>query len=192
MWYTVAMSSAWKQIDLAGGGLQSANLALTRRLKKRGIAYALWLAGLPLGLHAVYLRAWPRAALYLAAVGAIAALWALNWPRTAGGIGAVLALWALYDLVWIERRIVAINKEIRMAVYLRPNAGAPKNFRGHYRDDELADYMAEKDRERAGHQPAARKPGAGTPSASRRGASFAEQEALLRELAQHKPRDKKR
>lgn len=180
------MSKRWKQIDLEGGGLQSANLALTRRLKRRSVAYALWLGGLPLGLHAIYLRAWPRVAIYVAAFVALLTAWVLNRPWTAGGIGAALTALAVYDLVWIERRIIAINKEIRMALYLRPSTGAPKNFRGHYRDDDVADYIEEKTGERAGHQPAA-----ATPIANRRAASFAEQEALLRELAQRQARDKK-
>ena len=42
-------------MDLAGGGLQSANLRLARLLKRRRIAYALLIL-FPLGAHRLYLE----------------------------------------------------------------------------------------------------------------------------------------
>lgn len=144
---------AWERMDLGGGGLQEANIRLARRLKKARTAYLCWLL-FPLGAHALYLdRPW-RALLYAALSASAAALYAATadpplatLPLVAGG-GL-----ALYDLLWIRRRLVALNKQIRMQVYLSQTPAAPAGYRG--RDTEET---------------------AGAPS-------FAEQERMLRELA---------
>lgn len=158
------VEKGWQRIDLAGGGVQSANLALARRLKRRGRAYAL-LALFPLGLHRAYLEE-PRGAWGLRALALLAAAaWLAGRPLLAAVPAAAAALWALHDLRWIEGRIAAVNKRLRMEVYLAPREGPPAGWRGRYSDDEAA--------------------GAAGP---RRAPSFAEQEALLRELAKRKDR----
>ena len=48
------MDKAWKNLDLEGQGLQSANLRLVRLLKKRKVAY-MWLLLFPTGMHRAYL-----------------------------------------------------------------------------------------------------------------------------------------
>ncbi len=181
------MAKAWEKLDLEGGGLQSANLALKRALKKPVVAYALWLGLMPLAAHSLYLRAPGRAAAIWALDAAVVVCFLFNQPQFALGLLAILALVLLWDLRWIDRRIVAVNKSIRMALYLRPGAGAPKNFRGRYRDDdnEIAQYTADKERERAGHQPTT----SATAPPKKRAPSFAEQEAMLRELAKKRPND---
>jgi len=175
------MGNAWKQFDLEGGGLQSANLALSRRLKRRRIAYGLWLV-FPLGLHRFYLDdkrfAWAYPSVSLVALLAFAVI----GRNTALAVLALLTVGALYDLYWIDRRITDLNKRIRMSVYLRPGSGAPAEFHGRFsNEDELADYARDKEQERAGH-------GHSAPARDRPSRSFAEQEALLRELAQRKKR----
>ena len=158
------MGEAWRNLDLEGGGLQAANLKLARLLKRRARAYAL-LAAFPLGLHRSYLDeprgAWAFRALTLVAAAGFVAGWAwLGW-----GAAAALVGWTLYDLRWIDDRVAAVNKRLRMQVYLRPGGGAPAGFRGRYTDDAPA-----------GEQP----------TTSGRAPSFAEQERLLRELARRK------
>lgn len=176
------MAKAWKVLDLEGGGLQTANLILARRLKKASWAYFLWLF-FPLGAHCLYLDAPRRAVLYWALT--LLPLLAAFLTATAWVLALavpVLAL-ALYDLRWIDRRRVELNKQIRMQVYLRQSGGPPSGFRGRYTDDaDLKGYLAEKEKERGGHQPVSPQ----TPGSAKRALSFAEQEAMLRELAKKK------
>lgn len=161
------MSEAWRNLDLEGGGLQAANLQLARLLKRRARAYAL-LAAFPLGLHRGYLDeprgAWGYRALSLLAAAGFVAGWAwLGWAAA-----AALAGWVAFDLRWIDDRVAAVNKRLRMRVYLRQGAGPPPGFRGRYTDDAPAG-----------------EPG-GKPAGDGRAPSFAEQERLLRELARRK------
>jgi hypothetical protein len=117
------LSEAWKRLDLDGAGLQRANLALARRLKRRGHAWAL-LAGAPLGLHRVYLDDRTGAWLWRAATAAAAA--AAFWDvRVCGAIVAAMGLAALHDAWWIDRRVTALNKRIRRAVFLAGEAPPP-------------------------------------------------------------------
>ncbi|MDA8107136.1 MAG: TM2 domain-containing protein [Betaproteobacteria bacterium] len=150
------MNKAWKSIDLGGEGLQSANVQLARALRRRRTAYLLWLA-FPLGAHRAYLRepvgTWLYRGLSVAALAALA-----FDARIGAALGALLAGFALADLFWIGRRLVALNKRLRMQAYLRPAPGVPAGFRGRYRDDDDE---------------------ASTPP---RAPSFAEQERLLAEL----------
>ncbi|MCX7893306.1 MAG: hypothetical protein N2544_13190 [Burkholderiales bacterium] len=153
------MSEGWKRLDLAGGGLQSANLRLARELKRRRRAYALWLA-FPLGLHHDYLGnaagGWLFRGLSLAAV----VLAFVSWPAAIAAAIVLLAL-AVHDLVWIDRRVVALNKAIRQRVFLSGGAAPPEGYRGRDPDAEAS----------------------GAPRPGSRALSFAEQERLLRELA---------
>lgn len=154
---------AWERMNLGGGGLQGANIRLARCLKKARTAYLLWLF-FPLGAHAIYLDRPRRALPYAALSAAGAALYAAtaDLRLAALPLGACAAL-ALYDLAWIRRRLVELNKQIRMRVYLSQTPGAPEGFRGHY-TDETADL----------------------PPRGRRAPSFAEQEEMLRELARRR------
>lgn len=183
------MAKAWEKIDLEGAGLQAMNQRLVQRLKRRPTAYALWLA-FPLGAHRFYLESRPAGLAYLA----LSALAMIGWlapfdTRWAVVPLAAAAMFALYDLFWIERRVVALNKQLRMAAYLGGGAAPPPGYRGRYTEDEataageLADYVREKERERAGHQPV---DAAGETGRRQKAPSFAEQEAMLRELAKRR------
>jgi hypothetical protein len=155
------VSEAWRGLDLGGGGLQTANIRLAQALKRRPRAYAR-LAAFPLGLHRAYLDD-PRGAwLYRSASVIALAAFAIDW-RIALPIVCIIAAAVVHDAFWIERRIVALNKAIRVAVYLSRSPGAPRDFKGHYTDE----------------QPPAHAP---------RVPSFAEQEQLLRELAKGRKR----
>jgi hypothetical protein len=149
------MSAGWRGRDLGGGGLQAANLALAQRLKRRSRAYAL-LAVAPLGLHRSYLDS-PRGAWAWRAAGVAVILLAILDPAAGWAGAAALLLCALAEAFWIDRRITALNKALRRAVYLGHGAAPPPGY--------------------AGRDPAA--PGDRAPS-------FAEQERLLRELARRR------
>jgi hypothetical protein len=153
------VSEAWRGLDLGGGGLQAANIRLTQTLKRRSRAYGL-LAAFPLGLHRRYLDD-PRGAWLYRAGSALAVAGAFVDWRFAGVVAALIAAALIYDLFWIERRVVALNKTIRKKIYLSQAPGAPEGFKGHYTDD-------------------------GEPARATRVPSFAEQERLLRELAARK------
>jgi hypothetical protein len=173
------MTEAWKQLDLEGGGVQAANLRLAQLMKRRARGYAL-LTAFPLGLHRSYLDdprgAWGYRGLTLATAAGAAA----GWPWVAWAAVAALVGWALFDIRWIDNRVAALNKRLRMQVYLGAAPGAPKDFRGHHTDDPLTDYLEVKKAERPGAA------AAGPPTASGRAPSFAEQERLLRELARRR------
>ena len=120
------MSKAWKRIDLDGGGLQQANVRLARTLRKRPVAYA-WLLLFPAGAHRWYLRE-PFGAIAYLALTVAAAFW---WPAGAAGLA-----FAAFDLWWIDRRVTAINKRLRMQAFLRDAPGPPKGFAGRFAKDD--------------------------------------------------------
>ncbi len=184
-----AMKKAWKTIDLEGGGLQTVNQRLSTALKRRSLAYAGWLL-FPLGIHRHYLDAHGSALLYPVLTALCATAWFLLHSPWALLPGLAAAALALYDLFWIDRRLTRLNKAIRMRLYLGAGAAAPAGYRGRYTEDgELDDYLREKEKERAGILPV--EPDAGAERARRKVPSFAEQEAMLRELARQR-RDKDR
>lgn len=181
------MAKAWKVLNLEGGGLQAANLILARQLKKARWAYFLWLF-FPLGAHCFYLEAPRRAVLYWVLTLLPLAVSYFTSAIVGLALAAPLLALALYDLRWIDRRRVDLNKQIRMRVYLRQSGGPPAGFRGRYNDDaDLGGYLQEKERERGGHQPASMR----SPGNAKRAPSFAEQEAMLRELQKQKKREGK-
>ncbi len=177
------MGGTWKRLDLEGGGLQTLNLRLARALRRRRTAYLLWLL-FPLGAHRAYLDD-RRGSLGYGALTAAAAVLGLAWGWQAALVpAALLAAAAARDLWWIDRRLVELNKHIRMAAWLGHGAAPPPGWKGRPLDDDpealLADYVAEKERERAGHAPPSPGP---APSPGRRVPSLAEQERMLRALA---------
>ncbi|GIX26226.1 MAG: hypothetical protein KatS3mg123_0107 [Burkholderiales bacterium] len=162
------MSEGWKRLDLEGGGLQAANLKLSRLLKRRQRAYALLLLA-PLGLHRTYLEE-PRGAWVFRGLGLAAAVgFAAGIPYFGWAALSLLAGFAAHDIVWIEGRVARLNKALRMKVYLGQTPGAPAGFRGRFPDEDAA-----------GSPPGE----TDLPLApDGRARSFAEQEALLRALA---------
>jgi hypothetical protein len=160
------MAPSWKQRDLGGGGLQSANVRLARLLKRRRAAYALLLI-FPLGAHRFYLEDRRGAVLYcLGFVAVILSLLAGAVP-VAGTLGAVLIGAALLDIRWIEKAVVRINKRLRIEVYMSQTPGAPAGYRGRFADDAT---------------------GGGDAAPEARASSFAEQERRLRESAAERER----
>lgn len=177
------MSDAWKNLDLEGDGLQAANMKLVQQMKKRRQAYIL-LAFFPLGLHRDYLEDVRAGWLYrIASVAAIAGYWlGYIWP--AALLTILIAGFALYDIRWIEDRVAAINKALRIQTYkTKPTAQMPQGFRGRYTDEGLDDYLKIKEQERGGHVAPGKDPALNSRS---RAPSFAEQEAMLKALTKSK------
>jgi hypothetical protein len=190
------MDKAWQKLNLEGGGLQAMNAALARQMRSRSFAYLAWL-GFPLGLHRIYLmdRRGAIGFMLLTLVSAAAWLWlpAPAWMLSTGA----LAAWALFDLYWIDGRVVAINKKIRMQLFLRKGQRPPKEYRGRYTDDngkaievDLAAYTRTKESERAGHVRATPDAKGHEDATRKRMPSFNEQEAMLRELSRRKKPDR--
>jgi TM2 domain-containing membrane protein YozV len=185
------MGKAWRNLNLDGGGLQAVNALLAARMRRRPQAYAAWIL-FPLGLHRFYLGE-PRgglAFLVLTATAALTGWFAPAWWWLLPTV-AVAGL-AVHDLFWIDRRVVACNKELRMQLFLRSGRNPPAGYRGRYASEadteavrrDLGAYTALKEAERAGHvAPARDEPEGRSQAQGNRVPSFNEQEALLRELA---------
>ncbi|MHB1676663.1 MAG: hypothetical protein ACYCSS_03855 [Sulfuriferula sp.] len=177
------MSDAWKNLDLEGEGLQSANLKLVQKMKKRKHAYVLLLF-FPFGLHRDYLESSLGGWLYRSCtvLFVMALLLGYLWPALV--LLAFMSGLALYDIRWIEDKVAAINKALRVQAYkVKPSVGLPKNFRGRYTDEGLDDYLQVKAQERGGHVAPGTDPALNSRS---RAPSFAEQEAMLKALAKSK------
>lgn len=176
------MRDAWKQLDLEGEGLQSLNLRYSRNMRRPQRAYALMLL-FPLGLHRWYLKTPLGALVYPVLCVLIAGLW--RWEGGLTPLAPALALlcFLAWDLFWIQKRCIALNKGLRMRQFMRPAAKPPAGYRGRYVDDTLEDYVKIKESERAGH-PSADPEASGDQSET--GAqpppSFNQQEAMLQEL----------
>ena len=160
------MDSSWKQRNLGGGGLQSANIRLARLLKRRRTAYALLLL-FPVGAHRFYLEDRRGALLYClgsaaAAVSLVAGAAPVGWA-----LGALLTGAALLDIAWVEKAVVRINKRLRIEVYMSHTAGAPAGYQGRFVDDAT---------------------GAAEAAREARAASFSEQERQLRDGAAERER----
>ena len=121
-------------MNLAGGGLQSANIRLAQLLKRRPIAYALLLL-FPIGAHRAYLEDRRGALLYCVGSAAAVLSLALGAIFVGWALAAALAGWALFDAWWIERAVVRINKRLRMEVYMSQTAGAPAGYQGRFTDE---------------------------------------------------------
>jgi hypothetical protein len=117
------LSEGWKRFDLAGAGLQRANLELAARLKRRARAWAL-LAAAPLGLHRSYLDD-PKGA-WAWRVASAFALAAAFWDvRVAAAVCAGMVVAGLYEAWWIDRRVTALNKRLRREVFLSGESPPP-------------------------------------------------------------------
>lgn len=159
------MSEAWKELNLEGEGLQSANIKLARMLKKRATAYLLMGSLFPLGQHRAYLDdrvgAWGYRMASLIAI----ALFLFGQIWVGGIILLLIGAFVVYDIHWVDERVAALNKALRVKIYMHQGTGAPKEFKGRFTDNA--------------------EPRASTKS-SDRVPSFAEQEAMLREIAKRK------
>lgn len=176
------MSEAWKQLDLEGGGLQSANLRLAALLRKRGTAFAL-LALFPLGLHRDYLHDRRGAWIYRSATLLSGAIWLAGHPLPGLMVMALAAVCAACEAFRMEDAVARVNKQLRMRVYLGQSAGTPPGFKGHYTDSN--DSTPEDAQPvRAQRDGADEAQSTATHGDNPRVQSFAQQEKMLREMAE--------
>lgn len=185
------MSDAWKKLNLEAAGLQALNLQLAQTLRKRRTAYLLWLL-FPLGAHRTYLSERWGSLAYVALTALALIMGIALGPGYALAPATAEILLALSDLVWIDRRVNRVNKELRMRLYLGAKADPPPGYRGRYSAAEsqstIAEYVRIKEREKGGHAAGDATPP--TDGASNRIPSFHEQERMLRELAKSRQRQR--
>jgi len=178
------MSKAWKKLDLGGEGLQTANLRYNQAMRRPIRAYSLMVA-FPLGLHRWYLHE-PVGAIVYPLLSALTIGLGLSYSTLViAGPLIPLAGLLVFDLFWVDRRCIKLNKTLRMQQFMRPGKTPPPGYRGRYpEDDSLEAYVRIKDQERAGHQPVDPDKAARNESDTKSSPpSFNEQEAMLRELA---------
>ncbi|MDH5301631.1 MAG: TM2 domain-containing protein [Gammaproteobacteria bacterium] len=179
------MNKAWKSLDLEGGGLQTINQALTARMKHHRAAYALWLL-FPLGLHRFYLQQFAPGVFLILLADALALFGGMLFSMLPGWVFLLpLLAVGIYEAIWIDRRVSAYNKELRMKLYLRHDHAPPAHYQGRVIDNEqlIESFQQEKEQETVGGTAKAAAPTLGKQHIL----SFAEQEKLLREMK--KPRD---
>ena len=176
------MSEAWKQLDLEGGGLQSANLRLAALLRKRGTAFAL-LALFPLGLHRDYLHDRRGAWIYRGATLLSGGIWLAGYALPGLMVMALAAACAACEAFRMEDAVARVNKQLRMRVYLGQSAGTPPGFKGHYTDsnDSIPEDTQPARERRDGADEAQ---STATHGDNPRVRSFAQQEKMLREMAE--------
>ncbi|MBX3665716.1 MAG: TM2 domain-containing protein [Burkholderiales bacterium] len=150
------MNPKWRKLDLEGGGLQAMNLRLARTLRRRGTAWCL-LPLFPLGAHRWYLHETGWAVAYPLLTLTAVAGWFGGWPWLLPAAPMLLLL-LVVDTASLDNRIAAFNKRQRMEAYLSPGPGAPADFRGRVPEEQ--------------------------PDRPARVPGFAEQEKLLRALAE--------
>lgn len=186
------MKKAWQKLPLDGGGLQAVNAVLTQNMRSRTLAYLAWI-GFPAGLHRWYLHEFVGALVYIglsllfliAVFAAPPYVWLLPAIAMTG--------FALFDLYWIDGRVVAYNKALRIQLFLRKGQQTPTDYQGRYTDStpddqesEIRAYSREKEQERAGHRNSPSPARSQADQPSKRAPSFNEQEAMLRELHRRK------
>ena len=123
------MSDAWKKLDLGGGGLQSANLRIAARLRKRSVALTLH-ALFPLGVHRDYLLDRRGAWLFRAATGITLVAWYASYSGMAAIGAVVIFVMGIRDLCTFEQRYAEVNKRIRKEIFFSQTPGAPADFKG--------------------------------------------------------------
>lgn len=133
-------------MDLAGGGLQGANIRLARLLKRRPVAYALLLL-FPVGAHRLYLEDRRGALLYCLGSAATILSWAAGAALVGYALGAMLLARALLDVRWIDDTIARINKRLRVEVYMSQTAGAPAGYQGRFAANQTGNDSPQRDGE---------------------------------------------
>lgn len=176
------MSDAWKKLDLDGQGLQTVNLIMAKQQRHHKTAYLLWLL-FPIGAHRVYLKSSALGLVYTA----LTALGIIFSISDSAGLPffALEVAFALFDLWWIDKRVLDLNKSLRMHLLMQKGMQTPEDYRGRYVDethlvDEYSNLKAsEKVSDKRAFSQPTELPGKHIPS-------FAEQEKLLNELVKHK------
>ncbi len=125
-------------MDLAGGGLQGANIRPARPLKRRRIAYGRLLL-FPVGAHRLYREDRQGALLYRIATAVAILSLAAGATLFGGAMGLAIIGRALLDIRWIDSTVARKNKRLRANVYLSQTAGAPAGSHGRFGSDTTGD-----------------------------------------------------
>lgn len=155
------MKKTWQKHDLEGSGLQSINLAYLAARKDIKKAYML-AALFPLGMHQFYLGNHKKGWLYVfLTVLLLACATVSTFISAVLGFAEVILM--IVDVKRMENVVSAYNKELKMNLALQQQHKTPENYRGRYPEDSESEQTSEQ-----------------------KILSFAEQEALLKELARKK------
>lgn len=133
-----SLDLSWKQIDLAGGSLQGANIRLTRLFKRRRIAYSRLLL-FPVGAHRLYREDRQGALLHCIATAVAILSLAAGATLFGGAMGLAIIGRALLDIRWIDSTVARTNKRLQVDVYMSQTAGAPAGYHGRFGPDTTGD-----------------------------------------------------
>lgn len=159
------MKKTWQEHDLQSDGLQSINLAYTAQRKDVKKAYLLACL-FPFGAHQFYLKQNKKAGIFLLLTVLLMALAGVA-PFISALIGFAEVILLTKDIINMETSVAEFNKQLKLALSLQQNQAVPDNFKGRYTDDDSKEQNTQQ-----------------------KILSFAEQEALLREMARKKQNDK--
>ena len=175
------MSEYWKNQNLEGNGLQTINQQYSRLKREARTAYFLCTL-FPFGAHQFYLKAPGRGILFLGL--SISSVIILMFSPVTSIILLVAELLILaIDITKMDMKIVDFNKNLKMNLSLQTNTAPPKDFQGRYQNETpIDDYVSIKNNEVTAFET--------KKNASEKGKSrvysFAEQEALLKEMSKRK------
>ena len=173
------MSEYWKTQDLEGNGLQTINQQFSRLKRNTKTAYLLSTL-FPLGAHQFYLKT-PSAAYIFISLTAITIITAFYSITIAAIFFLAELILLIRDIINMDSRVVQFNKQLKMNLSLQSNTAPPPNYRGRYtKETPIEDYMKIKDTEITAFE---KKTGS---TENTRVYSFAEQEALLKEMSKNK------
>ena len=157
------MKKVWQQQVLDGDGLQSINLNYIAQKKDSKKAYLL-AAFYLFGLHQFYLGNKKRGVVYC--ILTIAVLITMNFAVFIGALIAFAQIIMMFiDVKQIENQVATFNKNLKMELAFQQNNKPPHSFKGRFVDDNA---QANAD---GSHQAIL---------------SFAEQEALIRQMNREK------
>ena len=155
------MKKTWQEHDLEGSGLQSINLNYLKYKKDTQKAYLLT-AIFPLGIHQFYLGQAKKGSLYIILTLLLLAFANVS-PFISAIIGFIEVMMMFKDIKGMEETVSTYNKELKMKLSLQQDQKTPEDFKGKYTDNDNNES-----------------------STQQKILSFAEQEALLKELARQK------
>ncbi len=154
------MKKTWQLQNLEGNGLQSINLAYAAKRKNTRMAYT-WATLFPLGAHQFYLGNTKRAATYI-----LLSILLVIFITTSTFVSAIIAFVEIIlltgDVLGMEDRVNRFNKDLKLTLSLQQQNPVPPDFKGRYSDEDATP----------------------TDHRGQKILSFAEQEALLKEMAQ--------
>ncbi|MDH5258480.1 MAG: TM2 domain-containing protein [Gammaproteobacteria bacterium] len=179
------MSEYWKTQDLEGNGLQTINQQYARLRRDIKTAYFLCVL-FPFGAHQFYLKRARRGIIFLSLSIATAIIYNISSP-IAGVFFLAEIIILIVDIKNMDGEIISFNKNLKMSLSLQGNMAPPKDFKGRYNEETpIDDYVKIKQNEITAFETKK------SHSGKSRIYSFAEQEALLKEIGNKMENKKKK